>query len=113
MIRPYPPSHLGVAAPGGFFYNIEYSDLHETLDNVPTIYYCRYMNGMKVRNIRFSDRDWRRLCLVAVLGKMKVSEIVRRGALSYADSVTNRLKEEKKSAPEVRPGEDEAPRPEG
>jgi len=54
-----------------------------------------YMNSMKVRNVRFSDRDWLRLRMVSVLSKMKMSDIVRRGALAFADSVTKRLSSEK------------------
>ena len=54
-----------------------------------------YMNSMKVRNVRFSDRDWLRLRMVSVLSKMKMSDIVRRGALAFADSVTKRLNSEK------------------
>ena len=54
-----------------------------------------YMNSMKVRNVRFSDRDWLRLRMVSILSKTGISKIVRDGSLAYADSITKRLKDEK------------------
>ena len=54
-----------------------------------------YMNSMKVRNVRFSDRDWLRLRMVSILSKTGISKIVRDGSLAYADCITKRLKDEK------------------
>jgi len=55
------------------------------------------MDIMRIRNVRFSNNDWFRVKMAATLGKIKISELVRRGALAEAESVIKRLKAEKEA----------------
>lgn len=58
---------------------------------------------MRIRNVRFSNKDWMRLRMVGILAGLKISDIIRRGSLEYADAVAKRLKEAKEAevAPKI------------